>query len=332
MPYLINIHKDILDDFSKDLYANSDVLYRKFTLKGGTILLVTVYKRLELTEISFSLMEYNPQLIKKLPKWKGMEEKVISGIANEQDTPFLSFVQTEDYDKDIFFTVMQDLINNVNAVNEAKMISSVKETLEKWNVFFQFEKDYVLSENVQQGLYGELHILDKMVSEYGEKIIECWTGCNAETHDFYFGDDALEVKSSSAKGPNKVRISNEYQLDDEKILGHLYLMYLKMKKSEIYGETLPTIVQRISDRLSDSKKIIFYNKLLKVGYVYQMPELYEIHFIIHDETCYKIEDGFPRITKKNIAKGIGSVDYVVSLDACDKYLITIENYYKGVTP
>lgn len=331
MPCLIKVHGDILNDFEKDIYAKSEVLYRKFILKGGTILLIAVYKRLDITEIAFSLPEFNPQLIKNLPKWKGMQEKVISGFTNEENTPFLSFVQSKEYDKKIFFTIMQDLMDHITVVDNAKIFFIIKETLEKWSIFFQFEKEYVLSPNAQQGLYGELYVLEKILYEQGEKVIDCWTGCNLETHDFYLGNDALEIKSSSAKGPDKVKISNEYQLDDDKLLGKLYLMYLKMKKSEIYGESLPMIVYRISNKLSSSKRRNFYDKLLKVGYIYQMPELYIIYFIVYDETCYKVEDGFPRIIKKNLAKGVGSVDYMISLDACERYLVTVESYYKGVT-
>lgn len=331
MPCLINVYKDILCDFNKEIYSNSEVLYRNIILKNGALVILSVYKSNKLSEVSFAIPGLNAQIIKKLPKWKGMEEKIMSGVTQQEDIPFLVFLQSEEYDKSIYFTVMQDLIDSINDIDPSKLIGRIKDTLEKWSVFFQFEKNYVLSDNAQQGLYGELFVLEKLIEKHGEKIVECWTGCNAETHDFYLGSDALEVKSSSAKGPDKIKISNEYQLDDDKLIGYLYLMYLKMRKSEVYGENLPDIVHRISSKLSDSVRIEFYDKLIKVGYIYQMPELYELHFIIHDETCYKVEDGFPRLTRKNLAKGIGSVDYIVSLDACEKYLITVETYYKGVT-
>ena len=59
---------------------------------------------------------------------------------------------------------------------------------------FSFDKDYVLSDNVQQGLYGELYLLDKLIYiKRAKKLLKCWTGCNSETHDFYCGIDAVEV-------------------------------------------------------------------------------------------------------------------------------------------
>ncbi len=328
---LINVFNDIMADFEKSQYANSTVLSRSFILKGKTILIISAYKNSRSCQIRFLISsDMKPVTLKKLPKWKGMQQKIGTIYDEGISKQFLEFKQLDDYDKKIFFIVMQDIVDSVDNASNEEIVLPIKEVLNKWNIFFQFEKDYVLAENVQQGLYGELYILEKVIVLKGENVINCWTGCNAETHDFYFGKDALEVKSSSAKGPDNVKISNEYQLDDTGLLGTLYLMYLKMKKSEVDGESLPAIVERIANVLSTNMRLNFYNKLLKVGYLYQMPELYTAHFKTREESCYSVEEGFPRITTKTISKGIGAVDYTVSLDACNSFLITVESFYKGV--
>ena len=225
---------------------------------------------------------------------------------------------------------MKDVCDNLEFVDKRGGVSTIKYTLQKWSVFFQFEKDYVLSANVQQGLYSELTVLEKMIKKNGNKALAYWTGYNSESHDFYIGKDAVEIKSSSAKGPEKVKISNEYQLDDSGVMGLLYLLYLSIKKSEVDGEMLPEIVERIMIQLDCSQKEMFKEKLLKVGYVYSMPELYTYHFRVREESCFMVKGNFPRITPKNIHKGIGAVEYVVSLDACRSYMIEIESFYKGV--
>lgn len=331
MIYLTNIFKDIVLDFDKVQYKDSAILSRRFVLKRGTVILISVYKNEMLCETSISIPEnITVESLNSIPKWKGMEEKMSTIIDDNVSRHFLSFKQMNDYDKKIFFLVMQDVIESINDCKEDNVIIRVKEVLVKWNTFFQFDKNYILSDNVQQGLYGELYTLEKMINIKGEDAINCWAGCNAEIHDFYCGKDAVEVKSSSAKGPDRVNISNEYQLDDSGLLGKLYLLYIKMKKSEVDGETLSDIVDRIAARLGQVNRLSFYNKLLKVGYLYQMPELYTTHFRTKEENCYMVRDGFPRITTKTISRGITSVDYVISLDACDSYQITIESFYKGV--
>lgn len=328
---LTNILEDIKNDFVKEQYRNSIVLTRRFVLAKGNVISVSMNKNTDLCGIGIDIPdETTYEELNSLPKWKGMEGK--DNIVTEKTGTkrVLSFEQLEGYDQTIFVNVMKDVCDNLEFVDKRGGVSTIKYTLQKWSVFFQFEKDYVLSANVQQGLYSELTVLEKMIKKNGNKALAYWTGYNSESHDFYIGKDAVEIKSSSAEGPEKVKISNEYQLDDSGVMGLLYLLYLSIKKSEVDGEMLPEIVERIMIQLDCSQKEMFKEKLLKVGYVYSMPELYTYHFRVREESCFMVKGNFPRITPKNIHKGIGAVEYVVSLDACRSYMIEIESFYKGV--
>lgn len=328
---LINILEDIKKDFLKEQYANSAVLTRKIVLEKGNVILISWCKDVELCEIGIGIPdEVVAEELKTFPKWKGMEGKVsvISGEGEKRE--LLCFEQLEGYDQAIFINVMQDVCNDLEFVGEKNCVSTVKRTLQKWSVFFQFEKDYVLPVNSQQGLYSELWVLEKMIKKNGNIALEYWTGYNFEVHDFYIGKDAVEIKSSSAKGPKKVKISNEYQLDETGVVGTLYLLYLNIKKSQVDGEVLPEIVERIARKLDCSQRETFKDKLLKIGYVYAMPELYTYHFRVREESCFLVKDNFPRITPKSVSKGIGSVEYNISLDACQPYMIELEAFYKGV--
>ena len=61
-----------------------------------------------------------------------------------------------------------------------------------------------------------------------------------------------------------------------------------------------------------------------------MPELYKYHFRVREESCYDVKEKFPRIIPSMIHKGVGAVEYVISLDACHSFLIETELFYKGV--
>ncbi len=328
---LINVLEDIKNDFVKDQYKNSIVLTRRFILAKDNIISVTLNKKKMLCEIGIEISgETTLEELNSLPRWKGMEGKDILVSEKTGTKRVLSFEQLKGYDQVIFVNVMQDVCDELEFVDKKDCVSTVKRTLQKWSVFFQLEKDYVLSANVQQGLYSELWVLEKLIKQNGNEALEYWTGYNSESHDFYIGKDAVEIKSSSVKGPETVKISNEYQLDDTGVIGLLYLLYLNMKKSEVDGEMLPEIVERIMLQLDCDQKEIFKDKLLKVGYVYVMPELYTYHFRVREESCFLIKNNFPRITPQNVSKGISAVEYVVSLDACRSYMIEIESFYKGV--
>jgi hypothetical protein len=328
---LINVIDDIKKDFLLEQYSDSVVLTRRFVLAEDNIITISLHKNTGLCEMGIVIPEETTvEELNLLPKWKGMEGKCNLISDNGGTTRYLSFEQLAGYDQAIFASVMQDVCDDLEYIDKNSCVPTVKRTLQKWSVFFQFEKDYVLSVNAQQGLYGELWILEKMINQNGPRALDFWTGYNAEVHDFYIGNDAVEVKSSSAKGPERVKISNEYQLDETGVTGLLYLIYLNMKKSETDGENLPNMIERIMAKLDFSQKEMFKEKLFKVGYVCSMPELYNYYFRVRGESCFTVKDKFPRITPKNVSKGIGAVEYVVSLDACRPYMIEIESFYKGV--
>lgn len=328
---LINVISDIENDFAEKLYSESKALTRRFILNRGNKFFVTIEKKTKLCEVAFVISEdTNNDELNSLPKWKGMEEICVVVPSDNEEKRRLVFKQLEGYDRAIFIRVMQDLIDAIDDISKEKCVVAIKNTLQKWSIFFRFEKNYILSENAQLGLYGELIILEKMIQLKGAKALGCWTGYNAEAHDFYFGNDAVEVKSSSAKGPECVKINNEYQLDESDVIGDLYLIYLSLKKSIVDGEKLPDIIGRIMLNLDISQRERFSDSLLKIGYIVSMPELYNYHFRLRDESCFIVKDKFPRITSKTIEKGIGSVNYTISLDACRSYMVEIETFYKGV--
>lgn len=328
---LTNVLEDISKDFNKVEYAEVSALSRCFVLAKDNRIIVSLFRRDNSCELSVLIpFDVTNEMLSSLPKWKGMETKTTITGEGFETKRYIEFHQLDGYDQAIFICIMQNIIEELNFVEFSSSVIAIKDVLKKWSVFFQFEKEYVLSVNAQQGLYGELFVLEKLIKLRGVNAICGWTGYNMESHDFYYGDDAIEIKSSSVKGPEKIRISNEYQLDETGVIGTLYLMYLNMKKSEVDGETLPEIVERIMMQFDIGQKEMFKEKLLKIGYIYALPKLYKYHFRVREESCYDVKGNFPRITPNMINKGIGAVEYVVSLDACSSYLIEVESFYKGV--
>ena len=82
-----------------------------------------------------------------------------------------------------------------------------------------------MSEERQQGLYGELLFLSECLDSQGLEAVSHWAGSEDETHDFYFGSHAVEVKTTSAQAPYFAHISSEYQLDNSDIPGKLFLRF-----------------------------------------------------------------------------------------------------------
>lgn len=235
--------------------------------------------------------------------------------------------QVGNYDRRIFVQVMQDVIDAVELAGLSRTIFSVIDVLSKWSSFFKRNEQTTLSEIEQQGLYGELCVFEKLLKSRND-VVACWTGCMKETHDYYTDANAIEVKTSCKSGPDIIKVSNEYQLDDSDVDSRLYLVFLKMKRSEADGEKLPAIVKRIHEKLTEDQREKFEDKLLKAGYIYKMPELYTYAFRVRNERFFEVKEGFPRIIALNLDNGIGAVEYELSLDACTGYEVSEDVFIK----
>ena len=82
-----------------------------------------------------------------------------------------------------------------------------------------------MTEKRQQGLYGELLFLSECLDSYGLESVSHWAGSEDETHDFYFGSHAVEVKTTSMQAPYFASISSEYQMDNSDLPGKLFLRF-----------------------------------------------------------------------------------------------------------
>lgn len=322
---LTNILEEMKSDYSKDLYRLSKVITRQFSFATGSRVNINLYKSDDACEISFLLpRDVETDSFKKIPSWKGMEIRYLPSAEN-----YLEFKQVGSYDRRIFVQVMQDVIDAVELAGLSRTITAIIDVLSKWSSFFKRDEQTTLSMIEQQGLYGELVLFESFLKNRND-IVSCWTGCMKETHDFYVDDNAIEVKTSSKSGPDIIRVSNEFQLDDSDVKNRLYIVYFKIKRSEADGERLPVIVERIYEKLLDEQRDKFEDKLLKAGYIYKMPELYTYAFRVRNERFFEVKEGFPRIIASNLDNGIGAVGYELSLDACASYEVSEDIFYKGV--
>jgi hypothetical protein len=179
-----------------------------------------------------------------------------------------------------------------------------------------------MSKEKQQGLYGELLLLIELIESRGVNAVYCWMGPNAETHDFYINANAIEVKTTSAKAPYYAHINSEYQLDDKDISGDLLLMFYALRSSKADGENLPEIIDRIKTIIGDNSNALseFQNKLLRYGYFAGHHELYLYRFSLREAALYYVSSDFPRVTKKDLPNGIGSITYMLSISSCSQYI------------
>ena len=200
------------------------------------------------------------------------------------------------------------------------MINCLSDTLSKWKKFFALNSDVIMSEQLQEGLYGELLVLKKLIFNFGDEAVSYWSGADKETHDFYVNGSAIEVKTTSAKSNEKIRISGEHQLNPKDVENTLFLYVNMVRKSRSDGTTLPEIIKSIHSGLSEPYKSLFEEKLFKYGYISSCEERYMLGFHLRSHQTYKVEEKFPNIVPDNLDNGISEVTYSLDLNACSDFV------------
>lgn len=327
MNSLSSIFNEIKKDFNKEEYKRQKSLSRRFIFDNGIVFIAYFNNYFKSKEISVRMPNsYDKSVVSKFPNWKGIDLSIIKIDYGSDKGIYISFQQLSGYDDNIYDTVIEDMLKNLeNATDERQSINVIGKVLVKWKQFFVMQHELVMPEIKQQGLFGELLFLEKMIHKYGNKALGFWSGCNAETHDFYISGDAVEVKTTSVNSANKVTISNEYQLDNNDIAGKLYLVFIALRKSESDGETIPILVERIINKLTTNESLeIFEERLFKYGYLLKCPEMYKIGFSKREIRYFQVNNKFPKLTRAVIPKGITNVNYILNLDGCDEFVILEE--------
>jgi hypothetical protein len=99
-------------------------------------MLISVYKNSQLCEVSVAIDDnVTSVFLNSMPKWKGMEERMSELYDdNNRKRKFLSFKQMEDFDKKIYFIVMQDIIDTLYESSKNEILNKIKAVLIKYEL------------------------------------------------------------------------------------------------------------------------------------------------------------------------------------------------------
>lgn len=337
MSNAIKIYQEIIIDFKKPKNSSFSVLNRSILLKNKIrIVYIVAAKNMQRIIAVMLPKDCKKDPLYRFPKWHGIEFSYdcITEYQNpNNENEYIIISQSKDYDSGIFEIIANDITDQLEKINtQKKIFSCLSDTLNKWKKFFALNSDVIMSEQMQEGLYGELLVLQKLIFNFGSEAVSFWSGADKETHDFYISGSAVEVKTTSAKSNEKIKISSEHQLNPKDMENSLFLYVNMVRKSHTDGETLPVIIESIRNRLSESYKSLFEEKLFQYGYIPSCEDRYTLGFHMRSHQTYKVEDDFPNIVPDNLDNGISEVTYSLDLNACTYFAVEwndILNTLKG---
>ena len=331
MSFTNEVYNSILKDINGRKEPLAGIASRMLPLQNGLNMVYAINVGSRLREAYVSVSE-KPE-ITSFPKWHGTSIDIVQLPAYGADQYYIRLLQGSQSEDYIFDIVIDDLHSMVEQLRDTdQCLSAVVAVLLKWKKFFQSEKDIVLSDEMQEGLYVELFFLEKSILKRSPADVHCWTGGNRETHDFYYASHAVEVKTSSRKEPYTAQISNEYQLDPSDVPGQLFLYYIALRKSKSSGEKLPEIIRRIKNTLTEnaSLKLQFDDKLRQYGYLDEASDLYVTGFTIRDAFFFEVRDEFPKIIRSMYQTGISKVGYELTISHCLSYECTEDDVFAAL--
>lgn len=212
--------------------------------------------------------------------------------------------------------------------------------LRRWQQFLSIAKNG-LSIEAQRGLWGELHALSSHLIPAipATEAIIGWKASSAAHQDFQFNSLAIEIKTTTAKQPQSIRITSERQLD-EIGAGQLYLHVIIVDEREVASDTnaagrsLSGIITEIRTAIKGDAAALreFNERLLDAGWLDCKASRYEgRRWTARREISYRVSEGFPRLTERDLRVGIGDVSYALNLAACEPFVVPTSDIISALT-
>lgn len=249
----------------------------------------------------------------------------VSYYKDNDNLNWLSFDLENNNYSNLFYTFCSDMVNSLSGLhNEEEEIEYLKQRFYNWKKMFQNISTKELSEEKEQGLYGELYFLYKyMIPKYGiDKSILSWAGPLKFNKDFSIDNTWYEIKTSSVSA-SSIKITSINQLDSEED-GYLGVVKVEKMSPEYKGKhssILDLIQAIIEDVDSIQLQDNFLNKIIESG-IGPENNFGSRRFEVKNSIIYEVSEQFPRLTKENIGfVEIENASYTINLSGIDRFKV-----------
>ncbi|MDD3030558.1 MAG: PD-(D/E)XK motif protein [Alphaproteobacteria bacterium] len=255
-----------------------------------------------------------------LPEAHGFKTEKITTDIDDRFVSWVGLTRQEEGDLDLFAIMAFDIIHLLKESRQSSEKDLFRVFISRilaWQNFMKRGKHRILSEEEETGLYGELTVLETLLSDemfFGTSV-EKWDGPLEGIHDFNFGDWAIEVKSTLANGNGfPAHIGGMDQLDTQS-LRSLFLLGLRLRLASS-GMNLPDKAKLIRKKICSLGMLpdAYDSRLISAGLAENDYEKYTRKFELVDTRYYNVVDDFPRLVRRNVRSEIRSLRYQLDLD------------------
>ena len=212
----------------------------------------------------------------------------------------------------LFSSFVADILLRIRRHPETSPVAIVKTCFTAWRALFSAAERRLTIKQLA-GLFGELHILDRMLARSPSAVL-LWKGPLREPHDFVSPGLDLEVKTTLSGEDDVVYVHGLAQLAAP-AEGRLHLAHMRVEVPSPDGESVPDLIGRLRD--SDTTGRLM-SLLQAAGYHHEHRATYtDLAFKLVDERWFPVDDRFPRLTAASFPKAevpLGLSEFRYSLD------------------
>ena len=233
----------------------------------------------------------------------------------------ISFRLVQIKNEDVFIRLCWDIIESSRDEKKDAVGYIVGRYL-KWQKLMAHQRPDIMDTSRQKGLIGELHYLKFLSQKEGNsKAIDSWVGPEGADQDFIFEDHWSEIKATLVSSVC-ISISSLEQLDTT-FAGDLVVVFLdKTAPGDASGFTLTHAVNEARRIFESEARLLEKLEIKLFQYGYKDSKEYEIQkYILSGESTYRVDDTFPKLTKKNVPFQIIGAKYTISLAAIEMFKI-----------
>ena len=208
------------------------------------------------------------------------------------------------------------LLDGCAGSREETVLQRFLARIHAWQEFMNRHRESVLSAENEQGLFGELILLERLVEAElpPRDVLDAWQGPADGLQDFILGSGGIEVKTTLSAGGFPATISSLEQLDDS-LRQPLFVAATKIALQGT-GMTLPEKVDVIKGRLADDRQALetFDIRLMQAGLLHSTFNRYTRRFRHMSSAILCVQADFPRLTRANVPPLVRKARYEIDLD------------------
>ena len=221
---------------------------------------------------------------------------------------------------DVFNLLCNDVVAAAKSVPANRsLFDSVSARVHHWQAMFKGSRNQLLTATERRGLVGELLVLRDLIQPtFEDTSVNFWSGPLQHPHDFELNGGYIECKSGTARPMTEVEISSLEQLESDN--QQLILIIQELRESTNQGENLNELVRSIGALFGAVAADTYYSCVQAAGYFVDA-EYDEPRYTLANRRFFRVENGFPKISRSAVPAGISKLTYTIEVAAIAPYEI-----------